>query len=222
MDSELNKKWENFWYYYKWYVIVGALVIVFLVIMFAQSCSTEDPDIMVLYAGPCYFSEDATQLVESAFTDVGKDYNSDGKTIAQLISITVLNGDQVAQAQKSASDKGEYYYNGNTAENVKDFNEQISTGIAAICMIDKYYFESIRDYDRLAKLEDILGYKPENAIDDYGIYLKDTNFGSYYSSLSSLPGDTVLCFKRQTLTMKNSEYDAYKQMFCEIFDFKVK
>ena len=45
------------------------------------------------------------------------------------------------------------------------------------------------------KLSDVLGSKPDYAIDDYGVLLSDTNFAQYFKVFARLPEDTVLCMR---------------------------
>ena len=76
-------------------------------------------------------------------------------------------------------------------------------------------------------LEEVLGYKPEAALDDYSIRLCDTDFGRYFTCFDTLPENTVLCIRKISSasiftgikeTEKKHEY--HKEMFCAVMNFK--
>ena len=50
----------------------------------------------------------------------------------------------------------------------------------------------MEDLSAFVPAEDI----PANPYENYGVFLKDTAFGSYFSGLSEMPEDTVLCIRR--------------------------
>ena len=43
-------KWQNFWYHYKWPVVLGALAVVAVIILVAQMVNREHPDYHMIIA----------------------------------------------------------------------------------------------------------------------------------------------------------------------------
>ena len=111
------------------------------------------------------------------------------------------------------------------AEN--NFNQQIFAGEVVICMLDPYWYEEVKSAAGFVKLADVLGYKPEYAIDDYGVFLSDTNFAQYFKVFARLPEDTVLymrtistisIFTGKEKTQKKWEWNA--EMMRDLFAFE--
>ena len=131
--------------------------------------------------------------------------------------------------QEAAEENDQVYYDpALRAEAVKQARFYLSGGTTPLCFIDKYMYEIFRDEGILAPLSDILGEKPENAFDDYGIYLKDTEFGQYYSVFSELPEDTVVCMAVRSFvsSIQNNKqdeqrYNNHVALFRKILEFDV-
>ncbi|MBR5314827.1 MAG: hypothetical protein IKU45_05400, partial [Clostridia bacterium] len=65
----MNKtlKWlDNFWYHYKWHVIIGLFVIVFLVVAIGQMIDKDKVDAYVMYAGPTSFMPSEIDEMQNA------------------------------------------------------------------------------------------------------------------------------------------------------------
>ena len=45
-------------------------------------------------------------------------------------------------------------------------------------------------------LEEVLGYVPEEAIDEYGIRFRDTAFSEFFTATHVFPEDSILCIRR--------------------------
>ena len=99
-----KQKTQNFWYHYKWHTLVALFVLFVGITIVVSQVSTPEPDVLLYYGGPAYFSENAVQSVEDAFSTVmNEDKNGDGKKVTQLIVTTVLSKDQEAQKVMDAS-----------------------------------------------------------------------------------------------------------------------
>ena len=209
-ESTFKKKFENFWYYHKWHLIGGIFLAIVLGICISQSISKTDPDAYVLYAGECYLPEESVQEMERIFASaVEKDTNDDGKKTVELRDIVILSENKQVTAlyqKRHEEEDGTYIYSGNTAANESDFYEEIAYGQTVVCLLDEAYFEKVRDEDRLATFEELYGESPENALDEYGIRIHDTEFGNYYELLRELPDDTVLCIKRPTVLHQKGSF----------------
>lgn len=77
---------KNWWYYHKWYVIIG--IILFLItcnlIGNALGLFQESPDLQVAYVGKVPLSSDTAAALEQAFTSLATDYNHDGEVIVRI------------------------------------------------------------------------------------------------------------------------------------------
>ena len=77
---------KNWWYYHKWYVIIG--VILFLIICNlignALGLFRKSPDLQVAYIGKASLPADTAAAIQEAFTSLAADYNHDGEIIVQV------------------------------------------------------------------------------------------------------------------------------------------
>jgi len=227
-------KWiENFWYHHKLAAVIIVFAVVFLIIATVQTVSKDNADINILYAGPFWLSSAEIRGIESAFIQtMSEDYNGDGKNLVVIKDIILLSDVQIEERIENAKAEGvtDLYINRN--ENLKLRNSlttEIMGGESIICLLDPAWYEYVNAENGFMPLVEILGYKPANAIDDYGIYLKDTEFGQFFTAFQALPEDTILCMRRMTVlsmfkgTKKEEErYNWHVRMFADILNFKVK
>ena len=220
-SKTFKEKSENFWYHYKWHTLAAAFVVLVAIMIAASLLGRDEPDTLIYYGGPAYFSENAVAAVENAFEQVmNADFNDDGKKIAQLITTTVLSGDQIATKVMDAREEGELLFMGDTAAADSEYRQEILYGQGIICLLDyAHYLESNERFQRFDKLfeSDTL---PEGMLPDgKGILLKDTAFGKYFEVFDGLPDDTVLCIKVQPIHIKDDAYAYAKNILSAALQF---
>ncbi len=100
----LKKKLENFWYYYKNYLIIGCLLIIAIIVGVVSCANRGTYDVNVLYMTHEYV--DMTGQLDTLFANYADDFNGDGLENAQVITInygTTLKEAQSAGAARSAN-----------------------------------------------------------------------------------------------------------------------
>ncbi len=87
-EIKINRKKaiKNWWYYYKWYVICGIILlgIACNLIINALGLWKKKPDIQIAYIGKTALPQDTISALEQAFTSIAGDYNQDGKIIVKV------------------------------------------------------------------------------------------------------------------------------------------
>ena len=220
-DQIMKKKSENFWYHYKWHVIVTAFLLLVVGMIVTSLLEKDEPDTLIYYGGPAYFSEDAVGSVERAFEQLmALDFNGDGKKIAQLITTTVLSGDQIATKVMDAREEGELLFMGDLTASDSEYRQEILYGQGIICLLDYAHFEESKErfqrFDKLFDKNDL----PEGMFEDgKGIFLKDTAFGKYFEVFDGLPDDTVLCIKIQPIHIEDDKYENAKNILRAALEF---
>ncbi len=233
-------KWiENFWYHYKWHTIIGVFLAVLLSTMIVQLVQREKYDIRIVYSGDFIMdteSEDATLLsdfpeamekISRAFEEfIKEDINGDGKKNAITHGEYLISPEREAELHKEAQDKSvatnqqwDFNYSASDrTESTENVGVLISTGEAIICLMDSYSYATFGSDGAFARLEDVLGYTPEGAIDECAVRLKDTAFGKYFEeSFTSLPEDTVLCIRRKATVGVGRDFDGIYAAHVEVF-----
>lgn len=224
-------KWiENYWYHNKWQTILVVFFTAFGAVAVSQMISKINDDVIILYGGPYQFSANETREIQSALQSVmSADFNGDGEKHVQMISILLMSQEQIETARKNAAASGNVVVlnNATLIQNRSQFSTQIFAGETVICLLDPNWYTDVYENGGFIKLSEALGYTPDNAIDEYSIYLHDTGIADYFTALQVFPEDTILCVRRMsTATAFKSEkkeairYENQLQMFRDMMSFR--
>jgi hypothetical protein len=82
---------KNWWYYHKWYVICGILLILMLWNIAGNMLGfwTKEPDLQIAYIGKMSLPDDTVSALEQAFAELTGDFNGDGEAIVKLNQYTL-------------------------------------------------------------------------------------------------------------------------------------
>lgn len=192
-------KWlDNFWYHYKWHTLIAIFLIVVAAVGITQMTSRGTADVGVIYAGPRLLSLAEQRAVQSAVRQVMEDYNQDGKSVVEFVSLMLMSDEQIQAAYEKAAESGEdYFVNAQfMRDELKKFDNLIMAGDSLLCFLDPFLYKRVLDSGGFMPLTEIFDELPEGAIDECGILLSDTKFGQYFAGVNTLPADTVLCIRR--------------------------
>lgn len=227
MFGKIRYWFENYWYYYKWPVIIIAAFAAIFLFCFTHTGDTEDYDVTILYTGPTMLSSDEKATITANLTQV-RSKDEEGKSgKVGLIDMPAYTDEQIREAIGTDDDAATLArYAPYTVDEVKmHFSQRVFAGDAVICLLDVYWYELLLEAGGLVPLEEILGYRPDVLRDEYSVLLSDLNL---YTYLNSLPEDTVLCFRRLStaagFTGKDAaerNYERAKGMLKDIFAFGV-
>lgn len=96
------KKWKNWWYYYKWYVICGIILLGIIINVTGSNLGwwTKAPDLQIAYVGKAELPADTVSALEDAFASIAADFNGDGEIIVRINQyISGLNSSDPEMAQ---------------------------------------------------------------------------------------------------------------------------
>jgi len=233
-SNALFKKIDNFWYHYKVPALIFGVLAVFVIVCVVQTASREDTDLNVFYAGPGLLSEDEINSAKDALSSImSSDFDGNGKKSPGFSSMCIMSDEQIEEALKNvpADDHANQYryYASNYSYDVmlQNFYSEIFAGEAMIAFVDAELYELVKEKGGLYTLAEVIGEKPEAALDDWGIRLCDTG-ASFFSVFGDMPEDTVVCMRRPSSTsvlrpkeeeQKRYEYSA--QMLKDIIEFSV-
>lgn len=231
MFSKIKNWFNNYWYYYKWTVIIVTAFVAIILLCIFQSSSKENYDVSVIYTGPHMFETGEKQELSNAFQQImSSDYNGDKKKIVDIIDMPAYTDEQIKAALgDDPADNDVMKYAQYTVDGVRqNFSNAVFVGDVSICLLDKYWYDILYSANGLVKLEDILGYRNEKQIDDYSIYLKDLDIYEFFDAFGKLPPDTIVCFRSFPTTSaftgkKQAEkmYSYSKKLLCEMFEFSL-
>lgn len=96
--SERQKKWKNWWYYYKWYIVCSIIIggIAINVIGSRLGLWKKAPDFQIAYVGRTQLPADTISALEQAFASLASDFNGDGEILVKVNQY--INGSENAGA----------------------------------------------------------------------------------------------------------------------------
>ncbi len=228
-NSKILSWLDNFWYHYKWTVIIVAFFVTVLVIGIVQIFSKTDADATLLFSGPVQMSDDEITAIRN---DLGsllpEDRNGDGEKYITFMEFAVFSEQEMEEENhKYKDDDGKYIQVVTPSHNAslsKEYQSYTQTGDCSIYFVSEHLYSNLVKTDRLVKLSEFFEQTPDGAIgDEYGIKLSETDLYEFFDSLKVLPEDTVICFVRPYMwgDSSNSEnYDFAKEYFKAIAEFK--
>jgi hypothetical protein len=92
-------KWDNFWYYHKWHVLIAAAVVLIVIFSVVSALQTVRPDYNVGLISATNYPSSVTDQLGEEMAKYGDDLNHDGKVIVQVNMYQITN-----QTASSASD----------------------------------------------------------------------------------------------------------------------
>ena len=221
-DDSFAGRVGNFFYHYKWYVIIGALFLLIAVVGFRQMTLSgrAKSDVCALYAGDARLGGESEEAVTNALSSILKDdVDGDGERRVFLYTSYYAPGTVVTSAsgnEINITDKG--YAD-------ERLTGLIASGECGVMFVHPTLFEVLKEEGAVEKLEDVLGYVPDGAADEYGVRIGDTEPYMYYQELRVLPADTVVCMRTLADPLFTSGSDAEKyhaaaeKLFRNYFDF---
>lgn len=179
------KQWiVNFWYYYKWFVMLGIVVFALIGICTVQFFSKSEPDLGILYAGANDVGEHECEDIISFAESKIFDRNGDGKIKASFQNFVLLSSyDLLTEGQKLQA-----------KEEFQAYSDEILSGEASVLILDEYFYSELAEKGALVNLFEVFPELPKSAVDYYGLQLGKTALYQK-EGFSSLPAESIVCLK---------------------------
>ena len=225
-DAEVKGAfWPNFWYKYKWHVIIiSAFLFTFLVI-FVQYLTSTKYDVHIVYVGSGlrdFATPEGDKYREKylqAFTPLATDRNGDGEVNVSINNIVYLTPEQ----QEEIAEDNLYDLMAMEQANKQaysDFRDLIMSGSMVFFLLDPSLYN---DYsEAFGNINEILGYEVDSELlyAENAIYFKKTEFAKSISTFYSLPGDTILCVMTNHQLTPNEETEAAIELLKNIMAYE--
>ncbi|MBE6694424.1 MAG: hypothetical protein E7589_06650 [Ruminococcaceae bacterium] len=220
---------DNFWYHYKWHVIIVTFFVTVIAICTVQMLTRERYDTTVTYSGPYRMSNEERAEFERLMDSLcPEDYDGNGERNVQYVIYQIYSESEI-MAEKESVEAAGGQYQMNTQYNQSEyngFNTYVLSGECSVYMVSPYLYGILRDGGRLKDLSAVLGDGLPVGVDGYGfgVRLGDTEFYKYNPAVQMLPPDTVICLLAPTVAGSSSnpeQYDVSVGLFRAIVEFKV-
>ncbi len=233
LKSPFFKRLENFWYHYKWVVIVSMAIVAIMAILLVQCFNKREPDAYILYAGRSIkYTSDGDESSEydkmvDSFADIIGDYDGDGGRYIAFDTKSYLSAEdraEVEAANKEAIEQGmapPYEINDSLLmQDLQKLENEFKTGDYYIYLIDpeiydryKWFLDSEKEVSLFRDLSDLVpdGKTVEYYTDAEGnlcknaIYLRSLDIYDR-DGIRGLPEDTLICFRTRPVLAGTGDY----------------
>lgn len=213
IEGKAYRWFDNFWYHYKWIAIGVLAALIILIVCIAQSCSKEDEDVLIVYAGADYLSTTQVQQLADAMSYLlPSDYDKNGKKVALMNMYQILSEEQVREieAQTDVDGTPRQVDRSRNSSLYSTYTNYLQTGSSSVYLLDPWLYAELKQGDRLRSLGEMFEEIPTGAIDEYGIRLGDTDLYEKYDVLKLLSEDTVICLMKPFVIGRSSKEKAYQ------------
>ncbi len=225
VEGRFVKWFDNFWYHYKWPTIGIAVALVILIICIVQSCTKENKDIMIVYAGPNSLSiSEQEQLGDLTALLLPSDLDGNGEIVAHWNTYQIYSEDEIREieSKKDANGKPITVDRNRITSEYQAYYNYMQTGESSVCFLAPWLYEKMLESGAVRPLSEVCSETPQGAIDDFGVRLGDTELYQTYDLLKVLPEDTVICLMRSHFFGRSSKEDLYQfetDTFCSMVEF---
>lgn len=81
----MKKKLEHIWYYYKWYFVVGAMILSVVLNFISERAAMVEPDWKIGLVTRQYVPEEEREALAVRFCDILPDRDGDGETLVNVM-----------------------------------------------------------------------------------------------------------------------------------------
>jgi len=224
-------KWlDNFWYHYKWPVIIIAFFLIVSLICFSQCATKEVGDVTLSYAGNYTMNEEERRRVIEVFEAVAPEKEVDGQrrpSEVVMATFSVYTEEELRPLYFDEQGNGDLYAFESakqlSKENLSNFGSFVMTGESAIWLVSEFVFEQRNLAEVAVPLSELFAETPVGAYRDCAIRLGDTELYQYYDALKVLPADTLIVMPRGYVwgeTSNEARYAEFKEMYYAIVNFR--
>ena len=163
INDDKKKKWDNFWYYYKYHVLAGAFVLFCVIVFVKDMIAKVDYDYCISVIGNYPVQEEDTQVLQDWFEEHAEDLNGDGEVHVQI-------ADYYLPPEGEAGYDPQIYAASQTKLMV-----DLQEGTSMIYFLDKANYEKLQEMEAFPKQEETVEVKDCSGFQEIGspAYLKD-------------------------------------------------
>lgn len=221
---EKIKNWfGNFWEYNKWKVLVAVIALAILSISLPTILNRKKPDFSIMYVGSnkisASLSKDAAQSTSEFLRD---DYNGDGEINAEFVTMLIssVTAPKVDDSGNLVNEESMIYI-AYGDELFSQFHTEVTVGSSVIYIVDLTFYKWLIQQERLIPLDKVLGYMPENAIDDgLGISYSSID-ASNLNGFNTMRNNTILCVRHKRPNEDLENYNNNIEFLKDFFEFNI-
>ncbi|MCL2096972.1 MAG: SurA N-terminal domain-containing protein [Oscillospiraceae bacterium] len=191
---EWKRKFDNFIYHNKIAIIFGVIILAFIIFAVSQCAGKTQGDADIAYIGGHEIGEEHYNNLRNALREIlGEDLNGDGEIYADFTHFMYMTESQIENAR--ARGRAVNMQSVMTAQT--QIQLELAQGNIVIYFIDPEVYRELSAGDSgiFMPVDEILGYRPESANDDYSIRLGNLQCWQYYEGLNDFPANTLVAVR---------------------------
>ncbi len=221
---------DNFWYHYKWTVIVVVFFVTVFIVCATQMIARPHYDTSMVIACPYRMNNEERAAYEAVVNALcPEDFDKNGEKSINIIIYQIYSEEEyIAEKESLEAESMQFSINRQyNSDEYKNFNTYTMTGETSVYLISPYLYTMLRDGDRLKPLSELYpsGNLPTGAREDgFGIDIAETDFYRYNPAVQALPKGLILCVHRPTVAGGSSDEEVYANaldFFHAIADYEV-
>ncbi len=229
IQSPVLKWLDNFWYHYKWTVIIVAFFVLVFAVCVTQCATTPHKDIYVTFSGGYTLTDDETAAIEQVLGQLSKKTFSENAPAVGFASYSFYTEEELRELYTDPETGDFDNYGFQTAKQynssrLSDLGQYMMTGECSIWFVSETVYEHERMKDKIAvRLSDTFQQPPAYAYDEYAVRLGDTALYQTYEALQILPADTLIVFTVSYFMGASSNKETYaqfKELYRAIIEFQ--
>lgn len=229
-SSKTLRKLDNFWYHYKWTVIVVTFFVAVAVVCLVQLFSRPKYDTSIVLATSYRMDNAEYGELEALMQSLmPKDFDGNGEKKINVVVYQYYSPAEIEQAKAEAERESDLFvinpqYNNSELNAFTNFT---MTGETSVCIVSPDVYARLCEKDRVLPLSMIYkaGDMPVGTREDgKGIDLAATDLYKYNPAVAVLPNTSILCILRPSVSgysSKEKNYEKEKLFFSALADFSV-
>ncbi len=217
----------NFWYHYKWTVLVVAFFLTVFLVCFVQCATREQVDLYIGYSGGFGYDmtggqkEEIARVIEAIAPRDGDQAPNMDLNIYSYLSEEELRK-RYTDPETGALNEIYYQMKQTNMQNFNSLEQYMMTGDCAVWFVSEaVYLEKKMNGALSVPLSATFGdHIPEGAYDAYAIRLCETDLYRTYAALQALPKDTLIVLTSHIVISDRARYDRATEVYRAIVEFE--
>lgn len=195
---------ENFWFHYKWPVIIGAFFAVVLIVGLVQIFSRTSSDAYVTYAGNKYISAEESENIRAELSRLlPEDINGDGNKHTTFRTYTIYSEEDIKNTDADIDPS-------QNSSSKSSYESYMNSGECSVYFVSGYLLENLIRYDRLRSMSEVFGDNLPQGVTDDGYAVRLSELPLYeLDAVKVLPEDTYVCLLKPYIYGESSKADNY-------------
>lgn len=215
---------DNFWYHYKWYVIIIAFFLIVGIVCFSQCTKNENAALNLTSAAGVALNQTESAGVQAVFDAIAPHGEGGERVSSRLLTYSVYTDEELrvlfTDEDGNFSALGYQSARQQSLDQFSAVQTYMQTGDCSVWFLSGYVLGEIAE-NLLLPLSEVYGEAlPPSAVSAYAVRLGDTDLYHYYDAMKVFPADTLVVMTKKFVVTSDEQYRLSTDFFRAIVDFE--